>query len=47
MNIEVRNKVSYEEPQQGRQIKATLKALKSRNWDTVADKLLEYKGWWN
>ena len=42
-----RNKVSYEEPQQGRQIKATLKALRSRNWDTVADKLLNYKGWWN
>ena len=42
-----RSKVSYEEPQQGRQIKATLKALRSRNWDTVADKLLNYKGWWN
>lgn len=42
-----RNKVSYEEPQQGRQIKATLKALQSRNWDAVADKLLDYKGWWN
>ena len=42
-----RSKVSYEEPQQGRQIKATLKALRSCNWDTVADNLLNYKGWWN
>lgn len=42
-----RNKVSYEEPAMGRQIKQTLKDLTNRDWDTLQNDLLKYKGWWN
>lgn len=42
-----RNKISYEEPAQGRQIKRTLTHLSSRNWQALQIDLLDYKGWWN
>lgn len=42
-----RNKISYEEPAQGRQIKQTLTHLSSRNWQALQTDLLDYKGWWN
>ena len=42
-----RNKVGYEEPAMGRQIKQALKDLTNRDWDTLQNDLLKYKGWWN
>lgn len=42
-----RNKISYEEPEQGRQIKQTLKDLADRDWNALQSDLIQYKGWWN
>lgn len=42
-----RAKISFEEPEQGRQIKRTLKSLKAQNWDQLQTDLLDYPGWWN
>lgn len=42
-----KNKISLEEPQQGRQIKQTLKDLHQRNWNSLRKSLLQYNGWWN
>lgn len=41
------NKISLEEPQQGRQIKQALNDLHQRNWDSLRKNLLQYNGWWN
>ncbi|WP_297818699.1 hypothetical protein [uncultured Lactobacillus sp.] len=42
-----REKISFEEAKQGRQIKQTVKDLTSRNWDNLKTDLINYKGWWN
>lgn len=42
-----RNKISYEETQQGRQINQAIKNLTNRNWDNLKTDLINYKGWWN
>lgn len=42
-----RNKVSYEEPMQGRQIKQIIGNLKQRKWDQLRQDLCHYRGWWN
>lgn len=42
-----KNKISLEEPQQGRQIKQALNDLHQRNWNNLRKSLLQYNGWWN